>query len=478
MEPNRSWSTAYMNELPDSAFLYVEPGGRRDGSGRTVPRTLRHFPFKDERGRIDLPHLRNALSRIPQSSLSSDVRIRVEKKAQKLLARHGGYAENPPPPPPRRGPRLPTMPRSRLDVHRRPSSPRRAAALERIRTMAEEHEERERPFDPERAPTWHGSSRELVVNPQRGRREILLPGDLELIIDDDGTARVWTDDDDQFRFGSYAVGELLAEKGYRFAPKSEWVEVDYGWERELRPKSTPNAQRRNGSEVTQVYINPYVDSSKGFYASSKKQYLEGVEKLQRRGIEEYEVDFIDGSSAHAALFKALKIGPSDVELWFDTIEDLDDDQMAALYHRAELGVDWREDLDEIESRTLDPWPREGTVRDYAEQLVDDIGVESVSNPEFYFDFESFGRDLRISGDLEAGAEDEEERERLGEHYEGMSDRAIGEEVVDDMYGGVSELPKEVSERYFDYDKLARDMEIGGDVDEFKLGDTTYNIDTR
>ena len=78
------WSASFVNDLADSAFLYIEPGGDRDTDGKTVPRTNRHFPYKDASGAVDLPHLRNALARIPQSN--SPVRQRsLTAKAQRIL---------------------------------------------------------------------------------------------------------------------------------------------------------------------------------------------------------------------------------------------------------------------------------------------------------------------------------------------------------------------------------------------------------
>lgn len=79
------WSGAYINELPDSAFLYVETGGEKDGDGKTTPRSLRHFPYKDSSGAVDVIHVRNALSRIPQSNLPSDVKARLTRKAEAIL---------------------------------------------------------------------------------------------------------------------------------------------------------------------------------------------------------------------------------------------------------------------------------------------------------------------------------------------------------------------------------------------------------
>jgi len=81
------WSTAYINDLPDSAFLYIEPGGKKDEEGKTVPRSLRHFPYKDHTGKIDLPHLRNALARIPQSNLPKTVKERLMREARRILER-------------------------------------------------------------------------------------------------------------------------------------------------------------------------------------------------------------------------------------------------------------------------------------------------------------------------------------------------------------------------------------------------------
>lgn len=79
------WSARFINDLPDSAFLYIEPGGEKDDEGKTKPRSLRHFPYKGADGKVDLPHLRNAIARIPQSKLSASVKNKVQAKAKKLL---------------------------------------------------------------------------------------------------------------------------------------------------------------------------------------------------------------------------------------------------------------------------------------------------------------------------------------------------------------------------------------------------------
>lgn len=80
-----TWSGAYVNDLPDGAFLYVEGGGEKDEEGKTKPRSLRHFPYKDKDGKTDLPHLRNAVARIPQSSIGADKKTELQARARRML---------------------------------------------------------------------------------------------------------------------------------------------------------------------------------------------------------------------------------------------------------------------------------------------------------------------------------------------------------------------------------------------------------
>lgn len=96
------WATAYVNKLPDSAFLYIEPGGEKDAEGKTVPRSLRHLEYRDDSGKVDLRHIRAALSRLGQSAtgsvggerwLTPDLRKRLQNEARRILLRETGERE-------------------------------------------------------------------------------------------------------------------------------------------------------------------------------------------------------------------------------------------------------------------------------------------------------------------------------------------------------------------------------------------------
>ena len=76
------WSTKLVDSFPDSSFAVVMPGGKKDEEGKTVPRSNRKLPYKDASGKVDIPHLRNALARLKQMKGVSDA---LKAKAQKTL---------------------------------------------------------------------------------------------------------------------------------------------------------------------------------------------------------------------------------------------------------------------------------------------------------------------------------------------------------------------------------------------------------
>lgn len=70
-------STKDLNDLPDSAFAYIEPGGKKDDEGKTTPRSKRHFAIHDK------AHADNAAARIAQGAKFGDEALPKVKAAQK-----------------------------------------------------------------------------------------------------------------------------------------------------------------------------------------------------------------------------------------------------------------------------------------------------------------------------------------------------------------------------------------------------------
>lgn len=83
------WSSTYIDSLPDTAFAFLNRGGERDKGGRTVPRALRHLPFRDRSGKVDMPHLREALEQLPQERLSTDAKEQVKAMLIKVAHKAG-----------------------------------------------------------------------------------------------------------------------------------------------------------------------------------------------------------------------------------------------------------------------------------------------------------------------------------------------------------------------------------------------------
>jgi len=73
----RVWSTKEVNDLLDSSFAYIESGGKKDSEGKTIPRGLRHFPYKDAKGNIDEPHVNAGFSYLQKANLPMPAKKRI-----------------------------------------------------------------------------------------------------------------------------------------------------------------------------------------------------------------------------------------------------------------------------------------------------------------------------------------------------------------------------------------------------------------
>ena len=98
------------------------------------------------------------------------------------------------------------------------------------------------------------------------------------------------------------------------------------------------------------FANPYDISKPGFYfndmASLEKQ-------LAHAGVEEIEVDYIDGELGE--LFRACDVDQANIELWLGQVLDLHDHERVCLFHRCDdLGED-------IETARATGWVEDCTV---------------------------------------------------------------------------------------------------------------------
>jgi len=80
-----------INNLPDSAFLYIDKDSvtGKDGEGRSMPTGARHLPYKNELSEVNPSCLRNALQHMNQLKLSEEAKRKIIAKSR-IIAEDAG----------------------------------------------------------------------------------------------------------------------------------------------------------------------------------------------------------------------------------------------------------------------------------------------------------------------------------------------------------------------------------------------------
>lgn len=234
----------------------------------------------------------------------------------------------------------------------------------------------------------------------------------------------------------------------------------------------------------ELYANPY-SGGRGFYFKTLEQFEAGMASMAKRGIEEVEIDLIDGTSLESALFSACEPTQSEMADWFDLIEDFgtDEQEAAKLYFEvAHQGANWRTvDLD-------DTHVLEGTLEDYAQWLIDEVGLPPGTD---YFDEEAFGESIRdeiVEAEVNQAREDAAEdgpdaqlraEEKVRKFYDRREGFRIAEDYLIDMYGEkyANKLPEELRKQWFDLEAFAQDLDLNGEVREFEFAGKTWTAET-
>jgi len=148
------------------------------------------------------------------------------------------------------------------------------------------------------------------------------------------------------------------------------------------------------------YAHPYDSSAEGFYFSCWEEYeVKAENNCNNLGlpVEEYEIQYIDGDLPK--LFASLEISQATLCLWFDHFEHLDEIEGAACLYLSDYCGFTADKIASIDINEIALF--EGTVVEYAQQHLDDTGALSglAESLHYYFDVESFARDLLISRDI-------------------------------------------------------------------------------
>lgn len=188
--------------------------------------------------------------------------------------------------------------------------------------------------------------------------------------------------------------------------------------------------------------------------------LDAALKAAIRGrFDEYEVMIADGTDEEIAVWQAVGSHYYDGLVKFVEVLNEDEDLLPAICYAIENNIAYT--VSEAVRWADDAMLREGDIENLAYELVD----EGIFDKSQYFDYDQLAYDLQIGGDLPEEAYNED-----GELV--WSEREIkdyAEQLVDDI--GVENITGD----YVDYEAVARDLQH--DYDEFDFGGTTYTVYT-
>lgn len=151
----------------------------------------------------------------------------------------------------------------------------------------------------------------------------------------------------------------------------------------------------------------------------------------------------------------------DVNEYAESLESIvDDDKEEEFKAAMEYSGDFHDAVDLVETDSVVKISDESLSSKMDETIgysyVDSIGFSGLSNVENYFDYEAYGRDIRIEYyPMEAGDPETAEEYWCGD--ERADDEEIGRAVVNQL--GWDGVGKESQERYFDYEAFGRDLQI-------------------
>ena len=151
----------------------------------------------------------------------------------------------------------------------------------------------------------------------------------------------------------------------------------------------------------------------------------------------------------------------EVNEYAEALEDIVDDGNEEEFKAAmEYSGDFNDALNLVETGSVMKISDESMSNRMDEAIgayyMDSMGFDAMSNIEEYFDYEAYGRDIRIEYyPVEAGDPETAEEYWCGD--ERASDEEIGRAVVNQL--GWDGVGKESQEQYFDYEAFGHDLQM-------------------
>jgi antirestriction protein len=148
-----------------------------------------------------------------------------------------------------------------------------------------------------------------------------------------------------------------------------------------------------------LYAQPYDQEARGFYFGDFETYKANAANVKNsygQKVEEFEIQFIDGSDIDYALAKAFGINQANLTYFYDAIEDWNDDEKTRfIIAVGECGYSFDHSKDHPSDFEIDLYEAEN-MRDFAENYAGDwLLCDVPENIKCYIDYDALARDLAV-----------------------------------------------------------------------------------
>ena len=149
--------------------------------------------------------------------------------------------------------------------------------------------------------------------------------------------------------------------------------------------------------MTKLFAQPYDISANGFYFETVEEYNEKSSKLRNsygQPVEEFELQFIDGESIDADLFKALGVHQGNFSAYLEAAKEWsEDDKIKVIIAIGEAGYRFDLGKDAPDQFDVDLYQMD-SLKKLAEQFVEEgLYGEIPKALQYYIDYEAIARDL-------------------------------------------------------------------------------------
>jgi len=146
-----------------------------------------------------------------------------------------------------------------------------------------------------------------------------------------------------------------------------------------------------------LYAQPYDLSAHGFYFESYDEFTKTIGKVKNAygdPVEEFEIQFIDGSDLYCAFAKAYGVNQANIKQFYEAIQDWDDGQkLAFIVAVGECGYSFDPDHVDPYEFDIDLYLVE-SLKELAEQFVEEgLFGDIPERLQYYLDYDVIARDL-------------------------------------------------------------------------------------